>query len=313
MSGSILTEEHVAAYLRDGYVVIEGVLTDEEVAAARLGFHEELKREGIIHEDVLAGRAAPPTECAIKSPVSDIFYSSWKLLGVHLHPRVAQTMLALQRATFLNPDLAAEFPGPTRPTSQSLFAYIDRTCYRLPNHIRNEKGLSLHMDRHPTLPFAKIKKWRPIQAFVTLTDHWGGATGGLQVVPSFHRIADSFFAKGGEIKESAGEFYRMTDHAYDRLRKSLCTVQAPKGSLVCWDNRLPHATCAQLDGNDSREVVFTGFLPDIELNRTYVAQQLMCMTRGLSPPAYDSVPVRAPNFLHSELSPEQKAMLGFQI
>ncbi len=51
----------------------------------------------------------------------------------------------------------------------------------------------------------------------------------------------------------------MGDHAFDSLRKSLVTVQAPKGSLVCWDNRLPHATCASLDGNDSREVVFVGF------------------------------------------------------
>jgi hypothetical protein len=221
-------------------------------------------------------------------------------------------MRGLQEATFLNPELAAEFPGPARPASARLFAYIDRVAYRLPAHIRNEKGLDLHMDRHPTLPFAHIKKWRPIQAFVTLTDHWGGATGGLQVVPGFHRDA-GFFARGAEIKESPGEFFRMGDHAYDRLRKSLVTVQAPKGSLVCWDNRLPHATCARLEGADSREVVFVGFLPDITINRQYVEKQCQCLLRGLSPPAYESIPVRAPDFTPAELSAEQREMLGFDL
>ena len=303
-----LTSEHLAAYIRDGFVVIEGVLTDEEVAAVREAFHNDLRREGIDHEDVLAGISPPPAECAIKSPIADLYYSTWKMFGVHLAPRVVQTMLALQRATFLNPELADKFPGPSRPASQNQFAYIDRVCYRLPNRIRNEKGLALHLDRHPTKPFANIKKWRPIQAFVTLTDHWGGATGGLQVVPGFHHT--DYFAKGGEVKESAGEFFRMTDHSYDRLRKELITVQAPKGSLVCWDNRLPHATCAQLEGGDSREVVFTGFLPDIELNRAYVAKQRECFLRGLSPPAYDSLPVRPPTFRPEDLSREQREMLG---
>ena len=155
-----------------------------------------------------------------------------------------------------------------------------------------------------------MKKWRPIQAFVTLTDHWGGSTDGLQVVPGFQN--SDFFNKGMDIKDSSGgEFFRMGDHAYESLRKSLVTVQAPKGSLVCWDNRLPHATCARLDGADSREVVFVGFLPDIKWNRDYVQKQRECLLRCLSPPAYDSLPVCPPDFNPSDISLEQRQLLGF--
>jgi len=233
-------------------------------------------------------------------------------LGVHLNPRVVSAIRALLNATFLAPLSSGSYPGPaTTIALPDILAYIDRVCYRLPNAIRNEKGLDLHLDRHPTLPFAHIKKWRPIQAFVTLTDHWGGSTGGLQVVPGFHRKIDEYFAKGPEIKDAAGEFYRMTDHSHDRLRKDLVTVQAPKGSLVCWDNRVAHATCSRLTGRDSREVVFVGFLPDVEVNRAYVREQYRCMLRGLSPPAYDAVPVRGPDWKPDDLSEEQRRMLGF--
>lgn len=142
---------------------------------------------------------------------------------------------------------------------------------------------------------------------MTLTDHYGGDTGGLQVVPGFHRNTE-FFAKK-KIVESAGEFYRMNDHSYDSVRSLLVTVQAPKGSLVCWDNRLPHATTKRLTGYDSREVVFTGFLPDTELNRMYVNEQASCMFRSLSPPSYGKLPVRAPDFNPTDLTQEQKQML----
>ena len=96
-----------------------------------------------------------------------------------------------------------------------------------------------------------------------------------------------------------------------RYAKKLITVQARKGSLVCWDNRLPHATCAQLSGADSREVVFVGFLPDVELNRKYMAQQLLCMMKSLTPPAYDSLPTKPPDFSLNDLSPRQQRLLCF--
>ena len=299
----LVTEYHVRKFSQRGFVVIQNVLTEAEVVATRRKFHDELKLIGIDHESILNGQTFPPKECGIKSPVSHIYYSRWKLLDTHLHPNVVHAMHMLLQATFLDPDQRLLFPSPSPIVSSTIWPYIDRVCYRLPNHIRNEQGLGLHLDRHPTMPFAHIKKWRPIQAFVTLTDHCGKATGGLQVVPEFHE-------KGHEIKESEGEFYRMGDHAYDRLRKSLVTVQAPKGSLVCWDNRLPHATCSHLNSPDSREVVFVGFLPDVKLNRDYVARQRINLLASLSPPAYDSVPVRAPDFAPTELSAEQRQLLG---
>jgi hypothetical protein len=63
-------------------VVIENVLSEEEVAAARDAFHEDLKTVGIDHADTLSGAAAAPAECAIKSSISDLcYYGRWKLRG----------------------------------------------------------------------------------------------------------------------------------------------------------------------------------------------------------------------------------------
>jgi hypothetical protein len=305
----MLTRNHLAEFAKKGYVVIENVLDDEEIAAARNAFHKELATLNIYHDAVLNATEPAPPECAIKSSVANIFYSKWKF-DVHLHPKVVDIMRGLLHATFMHADMADTYPGPCKMSSDNVFAYIDRVCYRLPNAIRNEKGLDLHLDRHPTQPFVQIKKWRPIQAFVALTDHFGPHTGGLRVVPGFPAKIDEYFARGGEIKETPGEFFRMHGHAHDRLRKDLVTVQAPKGSLVCWDNRMAHATCAQLDGVDSREVVYVGFLPDVPLNRDYLARQKLCLMRGFSPPAYDSVSVK-PFDSFDELNEEQKALLGF--
>ena len=40
--------------------------------------------------------------------------------------------------------------------------------------------------------------------------------------------------------------------------------------MVLWDYRLPHATSDRLEGSDSREVVYLGFLPSVEVNEVRV-------------------------------------------
>ena len=44
-------------------------------------------------------------------------------------------------------------------------------------------------------------------------------------------------------------------------------VPVEPGCAVLWDWRTPHQTAAEHPGPDTREVVYTSFLPDIPINR----------------------------------------------
>jgi Protein of unknown function (DUF1479) len=59
------------------------------------------------------------------------------------------------------------------------------------------------------------------------------------------------------------------------------TVRA--GSVVFWDNRIPHANAYRHDGNEPRVVVYCSFLPNVAINRRYALQQLARWKRGLNP------------------------------
>jgi hypothetical protein len=286
---------------RDGVMVFEGVLTPEEVATARDCLHRDLGDRGIRHLDFNSGtdgacRASeidrglrPETQshkvsgARLKSAASSLFYPRWKVLDIQLHPKVVACMQGLMAETYLSQPSA--YPNPFHVLSNRLYPFIDRVCYRLPDCIEAQGGLGLHIDNRPRLDLGSLKKWRPIQGFVALTDHFSAEHGGLKVVRSFHSQFDQFF-KDYDGPVEAGEFFRMNSVKYAKLQKQCQFVYAPAGSLVCWDNRTPHATCDVLSGNDSREVVYTSFLPDCDLNRQYAQEQWTAMTRGQPPPAF---------------------------
>lgn len=157
-----------------------------------------------------------------------------------------------------------------------------------------------------------LSKWRPIQAFVCLTDHFGGDSGGLRAVSGFHKRIDAYFS--GKVSEGGGEFFRMHHHQHEPLQKACQPVVAPAGAMVFWDNRLPHATAAKLAGHDTREVVYTGFLPDVPLNRAYILRQLAAIRANRAPPAYEdsSKPDKSDrNWEATQLTSEQSELLGF--
>lgn len=63
-------------------------------------------------------------------------------------------------------------------------------------------------------------------------------------------------------------------------------LNIPAGSVVYWDNHLPHATCRKLTSRDSREVFLFSYIPDIPLNRDYYKRQQEHKAAGLQPPAF---------------------------
>jgi len=303
----LLTDDQINEYKRTGLLVIENVLTEEEVEKARKGLHDQLLSFGIDHDKILSGEQTINEGTRLKSTASKIYYSKWKM-DVHLNENVYKYMKQIMNATY--------FSGKTKSFehpfgfSDDILACIDRVCWRLPDIIRSEGGLELHLDRNPFDPYLKngegLNRWRPIQAFVTLTDSYGSESGGLRVVKGFHHEIDSYFKKSKPATETKGEFYRLNSLSHVSLAKKLEPIMVPKGSLVCWDNRLPHATCMKLAGYDTREVVYVGWLPNVELNKKYVAEQLVGIKSNKPPESYLS----DKDWKEDDLTELQRKLLG---
>jgi hypothetical protein len=297
-----LTQEQLNDYRQNGIVIIENVFTEEQVANFREQFHDQLNNIGFNHEKLLNGEHKPDSNVRMKSDIANIFYSKWKM-DIHLNDKVCGLMEDLLLNTYgkgsnpkdLNYDELFSHPF---GDFNAINAYIDRVCYRLPDHIRTENGLKMHLDRRPyRIDLNQIKKnnkkkaykWRPIQSFVALTDHYGGESGGLKIVNGFHKKFNDYFKDKINLDDidTGGEFYRMNT-GHEKLIKECQPVIVPAGSLVCWDYRLPHSTCDKLIGYDSREVVYTGFIPQIKLNSKYILDQMQSISNNKPPPAYDN-------------------------
>lgn len=288
---NLLTNEHLEIFNRDGIIIIEDVFSPDEVSEIRSKFHQQLKVIGIDHDKILSGEDIMDGNIRIKSDVSKIFYSKWKM-DAHLDKKVYEITKELLLKTY--GDSTNNIFNHIYGEFDDILCYVDRVCYRLPDHIREEGGLGLHMDYNPKDPYLLSsggqKKWRPIQSFIALTDHYSGDSGGLKVVKGFHHKCDDYFKdlKTGGVEIVAGEFFRM-NNGHEKLQKECQPVIVPAGSLVLWDSRLPHATTKKFNGYDSREVIYNGFLPNINLNVKYVEQQLKHIIKNIAPPAYQQI------------------------
>eukprot|EP00571_Detonula_confervacea_P002050 CAMPEP_0172324350 /NCGR_PEP_ID=MMETSP1058-20130122/51144_1 /TAXON_ID=83371 /ORGANISM="Detonula confervacea, Strain CCMP 353" /LENGTH=469 /DNA_ID=CAMNT_0013040611 /DNA_START=290 /DNA_END=1696 /DNA_ORIENTATION=+ len=156
-------------------------------------------------------------------------------------------------------------------------------------------------------------KWRPIQCFVSLTDNLQPNTGGFEGVPGFHREFRSWVENGRQFSSSPGDDgddlspqqphpqqcvgeYTHLSPSFDRdIMQRMQHIPVRAGSVVFWDNRIPHGNSYRNDppvngiSNDdyggttftdvlgtsgSRAVVYCSFLPDVQVNRSFVQRQL---------------------------------------
>lgn len=279
-----MNNEHIELFKESGYVVVENVFNDAEISEIRENLHDSLlKRMDINHHNVLNGIDLPPQEFRIKSNISNIFYQKWKL-DICLSNKIYNMYKSLMDATFSS----GKTEGFAHPLGMSndILPYIDRICYRYPDHIRPEGGLGLHIDRNPINPYNQ-KKFRPIQSFISLVDHYDNESGGLQVVPKFHKEYDNYFSNINIYNENVnGEFHRLNSHVHEKLHRKIETVIAPKGSVVFWDNRLPHKTCDKLNKYDTREVIYFSYIPNVEINKVYCLHQYNNIVKNIYPPSY---------------------------
>lgn len=286
--------EKINEFKENGFVVIEDVFSYEEISDIRNKFHTELKSYGIDHDILLSGDISSIENDGIrnKSAMANIFYSDWKMAAM-CDVRVYNLSKSLMLNTFGSNEEDYKHPF---EQFDDVLPLIDRICYRLPDSIRKEGGLGMHIDRNPTNPYlydsnknTHLKKWRPIQSLICLTDHFDAQSGGLKVVKGFHKYCDEYFSKT-PTDYGFGEFHRLKSKGHTALERKLEFVYAPRGSVVYFDNRLAHATCDIHIGSngivDTREVIYFSYVPNIGLNLNYCNAQTINMKKNLPPPMF---------------------------
>ena len=180
-----------------------------------------------------------------------------------------------------------------------------------------QRSLTPHFDCCPEKyhDTTNKNKWRPIQCFVSLTDNLHPNTGGFEAVPGFHREFSSWVANGRQKKEKktatssaeeqqqqsnnishplpcVGEYTHLSPSFDKELMKRIQHIPVKAGSVVFWDNRIPHGNSYRNDSSPetvvddgennnvlgtsgSRAVVYCSFLPDVDINRKFVQRQLV--------------------------------------
>lgn len=148
--------------------------------------------------------------------------------------------------------------------------YIDRCCFRIPESIvdnqkildgrkRLQRSLAPHLDCCPLSIFEasdkQIPKWRPIQAFVALTDTLNGNEGGFEACRGLHNKFDSWSARrlwSKSIVESGkslpppcvGEFTPIRPREDSGTLRKLDHVPCRSGGMAMSSSLLPlYFTC----------------------------------------------------------------------
>ena len=230
------------------------------------------------------------------------------------------------------------------------YSYIDRVGYRLPSELAQEIGdrlhperkkkaralqrsLTPHLDCCPSSMYSDCPKWRPIQCFVSLSDSLEPNNGGFEAAKGFHREFDVWSAsrpparthqsddKDTQYPTEApcvGQYTHIRPKEDWEVMERVQHIPVPAGSAVFWDNRIPHANAYKHLGEEPRAVVYCSFLPDVELNRKYVRNQLADFLQGKPPRdqwnnlEQEYLPVNKIESCLASLSPLGRTMLGLK-
>lgn len=210
------------------------------------------------------------------------------------------------------------------------YMYIDRICYRLPQNVIDsvsvsaaatveqaetndsagaaagmsrrkakrrmlQRSLGPHLDccPHRMYDASSMRKWRPIQAFVALSDSLNSDEGGFEACRGLHKRFEEWAnertaraaAVGGVGSEPpcVGQFTPVRPAEDRDIIDGFCAVPCRRGDLVCWDFRIPHANARFNRAAHPRIAVYIGLLPGVLLNAAYAQQQLQQFRDGVVP------------------------------
>jgi hypothetical protein len=315
-------QKYIELYKRDGVIVVENILTQDELRLCRDGLHQDLLNEGVDYNNLDAHNLdALKRVQTHPSGGMPFHYSDWRVRYCALNEKLYALTTTLWKETWAVSAPGFECPwAPFDP--ERAYCFLDSLNFRLPTHLLGkgarkdllQRNLGPHIDVNPWDKWGGRKgatRWRPFQGFISLTD----SAGGFECAPGFHLELDSFFARQPNNGNGVG-FIALQGNQYQPIVRRIKPLVYPPGSLVLWDWRLPHATAVSHPGPDTREVVYTSFLPDTPVNRQYAADQLAAFHRGVFPPDFArdrSGPKKVPGWDPSILStanPLQQRLLG---
>jgi hypothetical protein len=327
---SFLSDEQVQQFLEDGVLVVDGVLSQDEVSQSLSGLVDTLRWHGVesfsVDDEESARSFSKLSSTNGSGGVLDLFYEPWKV-EIATNPKLFSMTQQLWTAGYchngeptsesLSPEESFQWHpfGPFDCTKG--YVYIDRVGYRLPSEIAQKIGDRLHPDRKkkaralqrsltphldccPNSMYTDSAKWRPIQCFVSLSDSLEPNTGGFEAAKGFHREFDKWASNreltlitqkhqdGSKSQVSipapcVGQYTHMRPKEDKDVMDQVTHIPVRAGSAVFWDNRIPHANAYKHNGDCPRAVVYCSFLPDVELNRSYVKNQLSDFRRGKPP------------------------------
>lgn len=315
----------IEEFRQRGVVVVPEVLSRDEVSHVRSGFHAFLLDKGCDVTDLeRTGRALSSlSSTGGAGGILDVFWADWKLFVLE-HPAITAAFSALWSETFASGDTEhfEHRHGAFDPASP--IAAVDRICYRLPDSIskmhsfKKGKGLQRHLAPHldccphqddrsaaagngnETTPHAV--KWRPVQAFIALTDNpYPSEQGGFECCPGLHRKFKEWaecrppsilpqIGKKSNYSEQVqtnppclGAFTPMRPKEDADILSRFEPIPCRAGDLVMWDNRIPHANARVQADSAPREVVYIGMLPPVSQNLEYAHEQLQRFRDGRFP------------------------------
>jgi hypothetical protein len=241
-------------FIEDGVIVIPNVLDDAEVAAALASFKQSLQEKGCdcTNLDTTARSLGSLSSTYGAGGILDIFYEDWKL-QLNEHPSVVSAIQSLWAATYAthtaeNPSAEYSHPyGPFDPHQG--YMYIDRVCYRIPSDISAQLGISKkkhlqrsltpHLDCCPHDMYGKDSKWRPVQAFLCLTDTLLPEQGGFEACPGHHKgfaewAANRLASPGTSAPPCVGDFTPIRPAEDRAVLEGVRHIPCKAGDLVCW-------------------------------------------------------------------------------
>jgi len=242
---------------------------------------------------------------------ADVYYDRWKL-KVATNAKLVAAQKAIFRATYAA-DASERGPlwrhgyGDNIDVDKEMYAYVDRAGFRLPDALGDGRfkqlGIKTHVDCCPRSVLGDgasgeaVKRWRPIQCLVALSDTASADCGGFSCAPGFHKSFATHFslkadqppvdATGRRTASGAVCHGAFLPLAHDtEVDAAVVHVPIPAGSAVFWDQRLPHRQEQRHNGVEPRSVVYVGFLPPCALNRSYAKMQAKTLQLGVPPPDF---------------------------
>jgi hypothetical protein len=191
----VLTKDDIDEFRRRGVLVLRSVIKRQEVQKIKEEFHQYLCSQNVDPDNLaeLGNELAKLSSTGGAGGILDVFYADFKL-PLNEHPAIVSTIMELWQHTYA--DCSGIFTHPFgKFDSQKGYMYIDRVCFRVPDSISKlfghtkktslQRSLTPHIDCCPQHMYEdvgdkKFSKWRPIQAFIALTDSLEPDVGGFE-------------------------------------------------------------------------------------------------------------------------------------